>query len=508
MNLYKSFISFIAGLALLGWAGSVSAQNETDALRYSRTYLSGTARIQGIAGAQTAIGADIGSLAGNPAGLGLFRRSEFSVTPSITATSTESRINGGPPALDSRSNMNFPSIGVVVVDRRDDATEGDWRSGNFGIGFTRLNNFNSQFNYAGTTASPNTIVQSFGEMAVRNGRNFDNLEDEFATDGTQIYSLEGLAYATYLLNVDENDGNLYLENQGGEVNYGEQVNSWGAQNQFDLSYGASYRDRIFIGGSIGINRINFRQERTFRETDNDPETDFQQLALTDEFSTQGSGVHGRLGVIFRPSDILRFGATIQTPTLYTLTDRYRSRLSVDYNPGFFSEAGRTNVEYGTAPGEFQYRLTTPMRASVGAAYFFRKSGFLTADVEYVNYATARLAARDADGSFNEPNNLIRSNYSPTINIKVGGEARVDIFRFRAGYALFGDPTGSGGAQGARSFFTGGGGIRLANYYLDAAVVHGRGTEQYSPYSLNNSQQPVVSTDARTTSGMITIGLNF
>jgi long-subunit fatty acid transport protein len=505
MNTYKSLI---AGLALLGWAGNVSAQNETDALRYSRTFLSGTARIQGLAGAQAAIGADIGSLAGNPAGLGLFRRSEFSFTPAINMANTSSRVlgAGGAGLQDgARSNFNLPSIGVVIADRKDDAQAGDWRSGNFGLGFTRLNNFNAEANYGGTTQSPNTIVRSFGEMAIRNQRTFDDLENEFGTDGRQIFSLEGLAYATYLLDVD-NQGNFLLEPQAGIVTFGEQISRFGAQNQFDISYGTSYRDRIFIGGSIGISTVNFTQERTFRESDDSPQTDFQRLLLRDEFSTRGAGVNARLGVIFRPSDQLRFGATVQTPTLFALTDRYTTLLSVDYDPGFLISG--TNIVFRTAPGEFEYRLTTPLRATVGAAYFLGKNGFVTADVEYVNHASARLSSRDADGFFTGANDAIRNTYSPTINFKLGGEARVNIFRFRAGYALFGDPAGSGGNEGARSFLTGGAGIRVANYSVDLGLTHGWGTELYSPYTLNNRQEPLISTNIRPTQALLTFGLNF
>jgi hypothetical protein len=512
MNLYKSLI---AGLALLGWAGNVSAQNETDALRYSRTFLNGTARTQGFGGAQVAIGADISSMAGNPAGLGLFRRSELSVTTAFSTVNTTSRVEGtggGGMIQGARTGLNFPSIGIVIADRKDDATEGDWRSGAFGIGFTRLNHFNAELNYRGTATPPNTMVWSFKEMAERRNLRpgeslIESLDNEFGANGSDITTLEGLAYAAYLFDVDEDDDTIFPIEQAGPVGFEERVSNWGAQNQFDLSYGASYRDKIFIGGSIGITSVNFTQERRFTETDNDQQTDFQRLVLSDEFSTRGTGVQGKLGVIFRPSDILRFGASVQTPTLYALTDRYTTNLSVDYNPGFLL-APATNINFETPLGEFAYRLTTPLRASVGAAYFVGKSGFITADLEYVNYGKARLASRDADAFFDASNDIIRNSYTPTLNLKFGGEARVDIFRFRAGYALFGDPTGDGGTAESRSFLTGGAGVRMASFSLDAAVVYGWGTGQYSPYTLNNRSQPVVTTDNKTTHAMLTLGLNF
>ncbi|HSI91080.1 MAG TPA: hypothetical protein VK927_08185, partial [Adhaeribacter sp.] len=74
---------WLAGLALVALAGNASAQNEVDALRYSNLSFGGTARIQGIGGAQTALGADASSMNGNPAGLGFYRKSEFTFSPGL-----------------------------------------------------------------------------------------------------------------------------------------------------------------------------------------------------------------------------------------------------------------------------------------------------------------------------------------------------------------------------------------------------------------------------------------
>ncbi|HSI90897.1 MAG TPA: hypothetical protein VK927_07240 [Adhaeribacter sp.] len=84
----------LTGLAL-SLAGTVFAQNEVDALRYSRTDFGGTARVQALGGAQTALGADISNTTVNPAGLGLYRRSEFSITPSLSFNNAESTLYNG-----------------------------------------------------------------------------------------------------------------------------------------------------------------------------------------------------------------------------------------------------------------------------------------------------------------------------------------------------------------------------------------------------------------------------
>ena len=58
---------------------TTNAQNELDALRYSNTGTGGTARSYAMANAFGALGADLSAFHINPAGLGLYRKSEVSI---------------------------------------------------------------------------------------------------------------------------------------------------------------------------------------------------------------------------------------------------------------------------------------------------------------------------------------------------------------------------------------------------------------------------------------------
>ncbi|MBK7114289.1 MAG: hypothetical protein IPH60_17850 [Flavobacteriales bacterium] len=77
-------------LGLCLFALNVSAQNETDALRLSSISPGGTARSIGLANAFGALGADGVSIAINPAGMGLFRTSEISLTPGFDVNNVRS----------------------------------------------------------------------------------------------------------------------------------------------------------------------------------------------------------------------------------------------------------------------------------------------------------------------------------------------------------------------------------------------------------------------------------
>ena len=57
----------------------------TDLLELSQTQFNfGTARSMAMAGAFTSLGADLSSMSINPAGLGMYRHSDLSITPLVT----------------------------------------------------------------------------------------------------------------------------------------------------------------------------------------------------------------------------------------------------------------------------------------------------------------------------------------------------------------------------------------------------------------------------------------
>ena len=69
----------------------VAAQGLADVMQYSRQDPLGSARTMGMGGAMTALGADLGAIWSNPAGLGMYRSSDisFSVAPGAGGASTE-----------------------------------------------------------------------------------------------------------------------------------------------------------------------------------------------------------------------------------------------------------------------------------------------------------------------------------------------------------------------------------------------------------------------------------
>ncbi|WP_310398158.1 hypothetical protein [Hymenobacter sp.] len=519
----------IIGLSLAlaaGSAGYAFAQGASDALRYSRLQFGGPARTLGIGGANVALGADFGNLSSNPAGLGLFQKSEVHFTPGIGLGQGDARIEGGPAGAqtENKNSFHIASAGLVLTNRRPDSDQStNWRGGAFALGFSRLADFNASSRYQGSVGNNQSYLARLRPDAdgARGESAFNDLDDQ--VDSNDYRTDLGLAYGAYLANIRTSrtgaDSAVVLRQQGNVLTQSELITNSGSVSQFDLGYGASYRDRLYIGGALGILGSNYSRVRTLTEADNDPNTYFNSLTSRDELKTTGTGINARLGLIYRASDKVRVGASVQTPTFMRLNDTYSESLTANFSatgtdrvPGDLPVGDAPRVL--RTPPPYAYTLTTPFRANGGVAVTLGKYGFVTGDVEYVGYGQARLNndSQDANGddyTFAAENNDIQARYRNTVNLRLGAEGRFDVFRVRLGYARYGDPyQADANNERVQNYYTGGVGLRQGNFFLDAAAVYTTVDQIYTPYSLENGSQPVIRVNNNRYTTSVTAGITF
>ncbi|TVT41185.1 hypothetical protein FNT36_06910 [Hymenobacter setariae] len=509
----------------LGQASYSYGQNADDALRYSRLQFGGSARTLGIGGANVALGADYGSVSSNPAGLGLYQKSEIQITPGFSIGQGEGTLlNSTKPAgplSQNANNFNF-SGGAVFSSRRSRLGYGNddsaWKGGAFAIGFTRIADFNGGSNYSGTVNDNTSLLQRLREYRVPlTGTNNGSIEDQYKNGYT---TLDGLGYGAFLTEVDtgkRGQDTLLTQTRRGDIVQGERIQTTGSMSQFDLAYGGSYRDKLYIGLGLGIVTSNFHSRRTLTESESDQSTPFVNLALYDDVQTSGTGFNARLGLIYRVVDAVRIGASVQTPTWMRMTDTYSQSLTTNFNsPSNPSE----NYSPSTGTNQYAYNITTPFRANGGVAVTIGKYGFLTGDIEYVGYQQARLDSNPSstlgdNADFSDTNAYIQQNYAKAVNLRFGGEARLDIFRVRLGYARYGSPytattvLNQSATNLAQNNYTAGLGLRTGNFFLDAAGVYSRYNTYYSPYELSNSaSQPTVQVKNDRFTTTLTAGFTF
>ena len=538
----KRIIGFSLAL-VVGQAGHAFAQGPSDALRYSRLQFGGPARTLGIGGANVALGADFGNLTSNPAGLGLFQKSEIHVTPGIGLGQSDSRLDGSSAGAqnDAKNSFHIASTGLVLANRRPDNDQStNWRGGAFALGFTRLADFNVARTYNATlnnrtvngrtyTADDQSYLATLrGTAGIDYYRNIRE-QGRSGNYNTIDNGLDGLAYGAYLINVDwvpvasvpgvrDSITSITTRTRRGPIGQTEQVVARGSVSQFDLGYGGSYRDRLYVGVGLGIVSSNYQTISNFTETESDPTTHINSYTLREERRVSGAGINARLGLIYRATDALRVGASIQTPTFMRMEDTYNASFTTDFSSSGTDVVPRSlpigvsSVETVEEP-PYAYTITTPFRANGGVAYTLGKHGFLTGDVEYVGYSQARLNNDDQnangdDYSFAAENSDIKASYKNTVNLRFGAEGRFDVFRVRLGYARYGNPyKADTNGERAQNFYTAGAGLRQGNFFLDAAAVYTTFNQLSTPYSLDGLE-PTIKTNNNRYTTSLTAGFTF
>lgn len=498
------------------------AQSFTEtALLFSRIKPGGSSRIQAMGGAQISLGGDYSSAYSNPAGLGMYNRSEFGFTTGYQTTNSNSSFLDNTNS-ESKSNFHVPGFGLVFQNSKNQNR--GILSGAFAISFNRTNNFNQQFSYEGTN-NKNSIIDYFIEDAT------GLLADEFLTGGDYFNTPTGLAYNNYLI-----EDSTFLDpgaspyeylsvlgtypsnpNDIRTVHQQEQVTTSGAQNQWSFSYGANVSDKLFIGAGIGITTLRYEVTKSYRESDFYFELDpgflpLWHLQLDEELSISGTGLNATLGLIYRPIDMVQVGISYATPTVHQITDIYFASLSTQWNNfDYFGDGDLLrDVSEETEDIISEYALRTPARLNFGASVFIDKYGFISADAEIVNYAGAHYSSGISGISFESDNQNINELYQRTVNYRMGGEFRLNAFRARVGYSLMPDPFKSEQNDISRSItsLTGGIGYRGKKFYADFTLVFTEGSNSYRPYRVNSVDSPLVTLDNRTTLGMITLGFPF
>lgn len=444
------------GIAITAFV-SLIAQNEIDALRYSYLFHGGTARYNAMGGAFGALGADISVASTNPAGIGLFRKSELTFTPTFLSSGTESNFMGN-SIDDNKYNFHFQNTGFALAGENDYGT--NWKGFGMAIGFNRINTFHNRVLIQGDNNS-SSLLDVYLNDANSSG-NIDNL-NEF---GSLLF------FNTYLLDTIANGSYFSVIPYYGETQT-KSIETRGALGEAFFSFGANYSDKLYIGGTIGMPRIRYTEETVHSESlENDTLFGFKQFDYATDLETSGNGTNFKFGMIYRPADWLRIGGAVHTPTYFRMTDEWQYRVNAKFQNISFNDASPN--------GNYNYTLTTPARAIGSIAFIYKKYGVVNAEYEFVDYSTARLRA--SSYKYFEENKNIRGKYTSAGNVRVGAEMKLDPIALRAGFAYYGSPYKNGINDASRMSYSGGIGFREGNFFIDFAYVLSTSSEKYYLYN--------------------------
>lgn len=491
-------------VAIVATTGSLYAQITADALRFSQTNYGSSARFKSMGGAQIGVGGDMSSLGGNPAGLGLFTKSEFSLTPEFNMVKGKATYLGqNTDATKNKFNLN--NVGVVFYSptfkpKGQDPSKGVI-SAVFGIGYNRNNDFTANYVYEGQNA-PNSITDYFAEEANRfhNGGTLDD------------FSVEKMAEGSELIRYNQ-PSDAFLSNAASISNQRQSEVRSGSNSEVNIAGALNISNKFYIGASVAFVNVRYLTDRVFSESGttvaNSPTmgTKYDMNYFVNS-EIKGSGFNGRIGLIYRPETNIRLGATLQTPTWLYFDDTQSTTMDSKLYSGPLSGI-YTNPD---GISSITYRLRTPLKGSFGASYVIGNRALLSADVDYIDYSTMQYSV-DQDNNQGQLNNLnrqIKTNYKEAVNFRIGAEYKVDnAVSLRAGYGKNGTPLKNDkDSYFATDFYSAGLGYRVGNYYVDLAYQRVENNVDLDSYYLNNEQEPVANIKTGRNNVFLTFGVRF
>lgn len=481
-------------IAFIFLINEAKAQEPADALRYSFIGNGGSARIRAIGGAVVSLGGDITAAAVNPASLGFFRTSEFVFTPTLGLNNTRISYLDN-ESMKKKTAFDISNFGFILP--KEGSVNGDWRNFTIGLGMNRRANFNNKTYLKGNNSESSYSEKYLEELINKNVTNPNDAANNFPYGPS-------LALNTYLIDTISGSGGTVAgyrslsTPQTGVIQEQSTVTSGGI-NDYYIAASGNYMDRLFVGGGVTFSQLKFERINTFKETDatDNVNNNFKFFETQENLLTEGIGIGLNLGVIFKPVDQLRIGASFHSPVFYNMEDLYTTKITTDvegYQGKTLSTQSSRDFNNGEA-GEFQYDFTTPTRWMFGISYIFQavedvqqQRGFISADVEFLNYKKSKFNTGSLTNGINyleEVNTAIKEQSRSAINFRIGGELKFNTIMARFGYNHLGNAYQSNSLKSIQSNISGGLGYRDKGYFIDLTYIHQVVKDATFPYRLDN-----------------------
>lgn len=475
-------------MLFVGAIVNLDAQNAMQALRYSQYAPFGTARYAAQGGAIGALGADLTSMVTNPAGLAFYRSSDFNISPSFYWVNTSSDFQGY-GATDSQLRFHLASLSMVNA--RTMGQENGIVGAAFGFGYNTLANFNKNVYIQGL--SPNSSM--LDDFTMRANADPDNLDPFY----------EQLAFDTYLMPWDET-AEVYWHDMQLD-GYGQQLSRSSLESgyigEYSLSGAINFSNLLYFGGTFGIHAVRHFEDIYHSEVDHDDHViDFDSFRFREFNSTRGWGLTGRFGLIVRPMQLLRIGASFHLPTYYWLTDKKYTDMSSTWDNG----SGIPDATASSPDGVYDYRLQTPLRVTANTSLILFKLATLSLGYEYVDYGSAKLDAFDYN--FFDENNEIGQDLSSVHNLMAGAEVRLGNLYLRGGARYYDSPYSDPRNDADSWVYSGGLGVRTNRGYFDISYSHSGRTDVYGMYSPQPGVNEVSINDIKGNNIICTLGFKF
>ena len=422
---------FISACLLSLFMANAHAQETYENTKLVDNDLNGTARYVGMGGAMEALGADISTISSNPAGIGLFRHSQGSVSAGLVQQDEAPSFKYG-----NKTNMSFDQIGFVYNYR-----EGHRSFVSFAFNYHKSKNFDYILSAAdklnGSSQNRLSYIKALGNRDATGLTNINIENTSSGYQGTNYFTsqLDNLYYNALMCSQD----GLFYNNASG-YQFGRA--NTGYIGQYDFNMSGNLNDRVYLGLTVGIHDVHYRGQSLYTEQLIDAnDAPAGSTTIVDDRRITGTGFSVGAGVIFRPIEDspFRIGLSVISPTRYDLTTSNKTYM---VNGSNYVGA---NPKY-TAKASYDYKVLTPWKFGVSAGTTVGRMLALGASYEYADYS--RIDSRVNDGSYrdywgdvydnsysdSEMNDHTKETLKGVSTVKLGAECKIlDNFAVRVGY---------------------------------------------------------------------------
>lgn len=443
----------LAGLATTG----LHAQSVYDISNLSVQDLTGTARYVGMGGAMNALGADISTINGNPAGIGLYRHSNAAITGSIlgqpdaVSYGDQGRVRGSLDQAGFVYSLATKSSKVSFV--------------NFGFNYNKSKNFKNFFDTDWIDAQGQTQVNLLANHLSNAAIGYPVVGDKADfRDYNSIISNGALDLGLLGFETDVDGKCTNVTAYRNADAYRLRRATWGYVSEFSFNVAFNVQDRIYAGATFGCYDIRHGSQAYYEEYLQYPNHEQMRPELSygamERSEISGTGFDMKFGVIVRPieDNSFRIGLAIHTPRYLSLNqdkslvmDGYEEEI-IDHGPGIPAEvngnAFDTKEPYVT--GSYDYDIRTPWRLQFSMAGTV--SNWLALDGEYeftgmrntrISYPSDNYYNRDAWHN-SRTDEFVADEIKYCLNnqhaIRLGAEARfAENFYARLGYNFISAP---------------------------------------------------------------------
>ncbi len=455
--------------AVITTAVSTNAQNINDVLRFSLEDIQGTARFQGLSGAFGALGGDLSALNINPAGSVIFNNNYITVSGTNYNSSNDTRYFNGFNST-NESNVELNQAGGVLVFKSPDENA-EWKKFSLAFNYDIVNNFDNEFFATGT--SNQSIDQYFldfaqgqalGPLLIQPG---EFIEEAFLDIGSSLGFGAQQAFLGFFGGVIDpvdinDDNNVDYVSNGTFTSVNQeflQITS-GQNSKFTANFATQYQGWLSLGINLNFHDVSFEKLTIFNEDGYDASSALQFVEFDNLQRTFGDGFSFSLGGIAKLNDVVRLGASYQSPTWYRFEDQLSQRINTNLAD---SEIDFINFSLTTIFPT--YRIQVPSKLNGSLALIFGKQGLLSFDYGYQDLSNAELRPT-SDAGFASENDLIENQLKAVSTFRVGGEYKIQQFSLRGGYRFEESPFDNGNAVGDLTGFSVGVGYNFGPTKLD------------------------------------------